>query len=272
MTDLQGKLLDMLVWFDHFCRENHLRYYAIGGTLLGAVRHEGFIPWDDDVDVAMPRPDYDRLAQLMGSWIHDDFIMLETENSKDEKYCFPFSKLYNITTTMYENVNTGLKRGVYVDVFPLDGIGNGEQPDWKWFGKIRRRCQIHVARVTGIREGRSFMKNAAAVLAKAVPNRILNNHALRLKICEMCRKYDFDSSDWAGNLLGNWEGREIMPREYFGEPTPYRFEGHEILSFEKAEEFLTSLYGNWHELPPEEERGLYHDYISCDPYKSYLEE
>ena len=62
MTEVQSKLLDMLVWFDRFCRENGLRYYALGGTLLGAVRHEGFIPWDDDVDVGMPRTDYEKLA------------------------------------------------------------------------------------------------------------------------------------------------------------------------------------------------------------------
>lgn len=271
MTDLQSKLLDMLVWFDHFCRENHLRYYAIRGTLLGAVRHEGFIPWDDDIDVALPRKDYDRLAQLMGSEIHDGFIVLETENSTDEKYCYPFSKLYNTTTTAIENVSTKLKRGVYIDVFPLDGIGNGEQPDWKWLGKIRHRCQFHLARITGIRKGRSFARNAAAVLAKAIPKRILNNRALRLRISEMCRKYDFDSSDWAGNLLGNWDGKEVMPREIFGEPVPYRFEGHEILGFEKADEFLTNLYGDWRQLPPEEKRVGHHDYIVCDPHKSYLE-
>ena len=87
----------------------------------------------------------------------------------------------------------------------------------------------------------------------------------------MCRKYDFDSSDWAGNLIGNWDGKEIMPREVFGEPVPYRFEGHEILGPEKADEFLTNLYGDWRQLPPEEKRVGHHDYTVCDPHKSYLE-
>lgn len=271
MTDLQSRLLELLVWFDHFCRENHLRYYAVGGTLLGAVRHEGFIPWDDDLDVAMPRKDYDRLAQLMGTEIHDGFVVLETENSKDEKYCYTFAKLYNTRTTVVENVSTRLKRGVYVDIFPLDGLGNGEEPDWKWFRKIRRRFQFYIARITGVRKGRSFIKNAAAVLAKAIPNRILDNNKLRLRICEMCRKYDFDSSVWAGNLIGNWDGKEIMLRENFGEPRSCRFEGHEILIVEKADAFLTGLYGDWRTLPPVEKRVAHHDYLVCDPDKSYLE-
>ena len=64
MTEVQSKLLDMLVWFDRFCWENGLRYYALGGTLLGAVRHKGFVPWDDDIDLAMPREDYDKLHKI----------------------------------------------------------------------------------------------------------------------------------------------------------------------------------------------------------------
>ena len=80
LTSLQQELLNMLKWFDGFCRDNNLQYFAVGGTLLGAVRHNGFIPWDDDIDVAMPRPDYDRLAELMGSKIFDHYI-LETQKS-----------------------------------------------------------------------------------------------------------------------------------------------------------------------------------------------
>ena len=64
LTPLQAKLLESLKWFDHFCRENNLRYYAIGGTILGAMRHKGFIPWDDDVDVTMPLPDYQKFISL----------------------------------------------------------------------------------------------------------------------------------------------------------------------------------------------------------------
>ena len=91
LTPLQQELLNMLKWFDGFCRDNNLQYFAVGGTLLGAVRHNGFIPWDDDIDVAMPRPDYDRLAELMGSKIFDHYI-LETQKSKKADYCYPYYK------------------------------------------------------------------------------------------------------------------------------------------------------------------------------------
>jgi lipopolysaccharide cholinephosphotransferase len=95
---LQKKLFEMLKWFDAFCRQYELKYYAVGGTLLGAVRHHGFIPWDDDVDIAMPRADYDRFSQIMEAKIHDHYI-LETAHSDDRDFCFPYMKLYDINTT-----------------------------------------------------------------------------------------------------------------------------------------------------------------------------
>ncbi len=269
MTEVQGKLLDMLVWFDRYCTENHLRYYAVGGTMLGAARHEGFIPWDDDADVGMPRKDYERLARLMGSENHDGYI-LETEYSEDPGFCYPFAKLYDTSTTLIEHVSTGLKRGLFLDIFPLDGLGNAERPDLRWFRKIKHRNQFFLARVCAVRKGRSFLKNLAVVLAKVLPDRLAENRALRIRISEMCRKYDFDRSEWAGSLLGNWWEKEIMPRKTFGEPKEYRFEGHRIFGVENAEEYLTAIYGDWRTLPPEDKRVTHHDFVLCDIHRSYL--
>ena len=269
MTEIQSKLLDMLVWFDGYCRAHGLRYYALGGTLLGAVRHQGFIPWDDDVDVGMPRKDYEKLAELMGSGIHDGYV-LETEYSEDPKYCYTFSKLYDTSTTLIENVSTGLKRGLFLDVFPLDGLGNGPEPDMKRFHKIKNLNGFYIARVTRIRKGRSFLKNAATVAVKAIPGFILDNRKLRIRISRMCKKYDFDASDWAGSMLEDLWDNGIVPRSFFGTPADYPFEGHTILGAERADEFLTALFGDWRQLPPEEKRVTHHDFIECDVNKSYL--
>ena len=270
MTEIQKKLLDMLVWFDGFCRANSLRYYALGGTLLGACRHQGFIPWDDDVDVGMPRRDYERLAELLGTGIHDGYI-LETEYSEDPKFCYFFSKLYDTSTTLLENVATGLKRGLFLDVFPLDGIGNGEKPDLQYFNRIKRKGQFYLARVTAVRKGRSVLKNLAAILAKKIPDGRVDNSALRKEISRMCKKYDFDTSDWVGSLLEDLSEHSIVSRALFGTPTDYPFEGHFILGAEHADEFLTALFGDWRRLPPPEKRITNHDFVSCDLHKSYLE-
>ena len=270
MTEIQTKLLDMLVWFDGYCRVNGLRYYALGGTLLGALRHKGFIPWDDDVDVGMPRKDYERLAALMGGEIHSGYV-LETEYSEDSKYCYPFSKLYDTSTTLTENVSTGLKRGLFLDVFPLDGLGNGEKPDWKWRRRIRRRYEFYLARITAVRKGRSPVKNLAVILAKAIPDSIADNTALRKKISSMGARYDFDESRWAGTMTEDLSDNGIVPRSWFGTPAEYPFEGHMILGAEHAEEFLTALFGDWRQLPPEDRRVSNHDFISFDLHRSYLD-
>ena len=269
MTEIQGRLLEILTWFDAFCRENGLRYYALGGTLLGAVRHKGFIPWDDDVDVGMPRKDYERLARLMGNDIHDGYI-LETEYSADPKYCYPFAKLYDTGTTLIEHVSTGLKRGLFLDVFPLDGLGNGERPDMRHFRKIRNRNAFYLARVTSVRKGRSALKNLAVVLAKAIPDRIADNTVLRQKLSRICTEYDFDDSEWAGSLLEDLWENGIVRRKIFGIPKEYCFEGRPILGPEYADEFLTALFGDWRQLPPEEERIEHHDFVLCDIHRSYL--
>lgn len=121
MTEIQLKLLDMLKWFHEFCIENKLRYYALGGTMLGAIRHKGFIPWDDDIDVGMPREDYDKMIELVIDKQDEKYRLEKPLQNKD--FVYQYCKLYDTSTTLVENTRYKTKRGVYLDIFPLDGIG-----------------------------------------------------------------------------------------------------------------------------------------------------
>lgn len=269
MTDLQRKLLEMLRWFDHYCRENNLRYYAIGGTLLGAVRHNGFIPWDDDIDIGMPRSDYKKLAKLMDRGVFGKYL-LETEYSEDKSYCYPFAKLYDKTTTLVENVHTGLRRGIYLDIFPIDGIGTSDKPDLRWYARIKKKYQLYLARITGVRKGRSLYKNAVVLVMRSIPNCIVDIIELRKSISRMCSRYSFEESTWAGNLVGNWWEKEIVPTSFFGKPKEYVFEGFTILGVEQADAYLTAIYGDWRKLPPKDRQVSHHDYKLCDLEHGYL--
>ena len=96
MTELQSRLLEMLKWFHEFCTKNNLTYYAVGGTTLGAVRHNGFIPWDDDIDVGLPRPDYEKLKQIAKDKVNEKTKYYIEFPSDKKEYAASYGKMYDL--------------------------------------------------------------------------------------------------------------------------------------------------------------------------------
>lgn len=269
-AQLKVLLIEMFGWFHDFCEANHLRYYALGGTMLGAARHQGFIPWDDDIDVGMPREDYLRMEQLMQN-VSGRYV-LETPNTKNADFFYPFSKLYDTQTTLVENTRCKIKRGIYLDIFPLDGAGKTETEAVTYFKQVKARRNLLLTMTTGIRRGRSFFKNVAVCIMRCVPDCVLSRKKALLSLDQLCRFRNFDQCDWGGNLMGNWMEREIMPRSVMGMPTAYKFESLMIWGPQDYDGYLTRLYGCWQELPPIEKRKSHHDYLHCDLFHSYLDE
>ena len=268
MTELQQKLLDILKWFNEICEENNLRYYLLGGTMLGAQRHGGFIPWDDDIDVGMPRSDYNKLAEILAKR-NDEKYVLETPETEEKDFYYPFSKLYDTTTTLIENTKYKIKRGIYIDIFPIDGIGDSKEESMQNFKKITARYNLLLSRIGGIRKGRSFYKNIAVAAMRIVPNFIINNKKLLRQLVKECSKKSFDECRWIGNLVGAWRFKECMPKEYMGTPTKIMFEGLSVYGVENPDAYLTSIYGDWRKLPPKEKQVTHHDFITIDLKKSY---
>lgn len=267
LTPLQIKLLEMFKWFHNFCEQNHLHYYALGGTMLGAVRHKGFIPWDDDIDVGMPRKDYKRLQQLLRN--QNGRYVLEYPGI-NEDYFYPISKLYDTTTTLIENTKNHIKRGIYLDIFPLDGLGSSLDEARHNYRPISNRLNLLLARTTGIRAKRSCFKNLAVLVARLIPKIFLNDKKLLLSIDNLCQKRDFDACAWGGNFLGAWRFKEIMPRVIMGIPTLYTFEDMQIYGAQDYNGYLTYLYGKWQQLPPKEKQKTHHDFIKLSLNESYL--
>ncbi|MGN0316823.1 MAG: phosphorylcholine transferase LicD [Lachnospira sp.] len=265
--EMKSMLTNMMGWFHQFCVENNIRYYVLGGTMLGAARHQGFIPWDDDIDVGLPRPDYNKMIGLLKNRKEGKYI-LETPYDGAPDFYYTYSKIYDTETTLTEHTRTGIKRGLFLDVFPLDGVCDDlEQAknDYKIIDKSRR---FLIARTTGIRKGRSKIKNVAVLIARAIP--FTSDKKLLIKVDSLCKRYNFDNSSYVGNLMSPWQFREIVPREVFGTPTIYKFESIEVFGMEDANAYLTSVYGDWKKLPPEEKRVTHHDFASCDLHKSYI--
>lgn len=267
MTEIQEKLLEMMKWFHNLCQEENLIYYAVGGTALGAVRHNGFIPWDDDIDVAMPRKDYDKLRLLAKKYRTTKKYTIEFPLEKDDAM-YPFCKIYDTTTTLVENMRKKPKRGIYIDVFPLDGIGQTLEESLNNYKKISRRINFLNTRICALRKGRKLYKNLAIVLARAIPEFVISTKKLIKKINLMEKEYD--NCEYIVNLFGAWGAKEISKKEWFGEPVICKFEDGEIFIPQNAHEYLSRMYNDYMKLPPEEKRFSHHDYVFMDLKNPYV--
>ena len=271
MNDKQLVLVNMMKWFHEFCEMQGIKYYAIGGTALGAVRHKGFIPWDDDIDIGVPRQDYERLIHLSKNIIFQNSYRLEFP-LQNEDYDYTFGKLYDVNTTLVENFKNGTKRGVYIDIFPLDGLGNGHSKAIKIFNKVNNIKKIFILRYCSSKKRRPFYKQLIIFFVRCLPSFVYRKKHLINRINKLCKINNYQDSLYVGNCLGMWGQKEIMQREWFGVPQLMRFEDIQIYIPENYDKYLTGLYGDYMKLPPEEKRKSHHDYIYENLNKSYLEE
>ena len=257
IEDIQQRVLSILLSIDKVCREHNITYYISDGTMLGAIRHGGFIPWDDDADIAMPREDYERLIEHGAEWLPEPLELLCVE--KDPKCSGAFLKIIDGSTTLIERWGLYQLGGVYVDVFPLDGVANQ-----KWRRKLRFnryhavKTWIYLRNRDPYKRGRGYTSWLPRLLQATVSN--IKLHRL-LKRIQTKRPYatspliaDFDSGE-----------RSTMSREVFGRPTPVLFEGHELLGVEHPDAYLSHLYGDYMQLPPENKRRIHgFDYVDFD--------
>lgn len=269
MTELQSMLLDMFRYFHSFCEEKHLTYYALGGTTLGAVRHQGFIPWDDDIDVGMPRKDYERFISMKEEFRSSRYL-LEAPDQKN-KAGYLYCKIYDTATLLIENQHYQEAKGIYLDVFPLDGIGQSRAEGEKNFKKLSGMMNLFYLRACAIAPHRSLVKNAAIAVSRCIPLALLDHRKLAVRIDRGCASRDFDSCAFGGCLMGNWGKREIMEREWFGTPTLLPFEDTVMYCPENTDAYLTQQYGDYRKLPPKEKQVTHHDYVAMDLHRSYLE-
>ncbi len=271
MNTIQCKLIEMMQWFHEFCTKNNIRYYAVGGTVLGAVRHQGFIPWDDDIDLGVPREDYNRLIELMKDATEECPFILEAP-LQDKGYIYPFSKLYDTRTTLIEDMQKPLKRGIYIDVFPLDGVGDTQEGCKKTYKKIRKQMALLHAKTYSLNKNDKFLKRTFYAGVRMF-GFVLGTHTRTIKrINDICGKKTFDDCAFAGNMVGAWKEKEIMQREWFGKPTLTKFETMQIYIPENFDAYLSHLYGNYMQLPPLEKQKSHHNYLYLNLDKSYLED
>ena len=145
IEEIRKLQISILLYVHEFCKKNNIRYSLSGGTLLGAVRHKGYIPWDDDIDIMMPRPDYERFVNEFNENRKDvEYKVICSYN--DSQFFQPFAKVVNTKTFLKETYKRPVAQmGVYIDVFPIDGLPNDEQKREKYWNFIARQKNISTA-------------------------------------------------------------------------------------------------------------------------------
>ncbi|MBR3928616.1 MAG: LicD family protein [Clostridia bacterium] len=267
MEALRAKQLELLKYFIDACEKLNLRWFCVCGTALGAVKYGGYIPWDDDVDVALPRPDYEIFLKNAFAFLPDDIFL---QNYKTDK-AFPheFSKLRNSNTTQIEANMQHLRmnHGIYIDIFPLDGYPSKEH-EQKHFDMQRKLLMWkRFCALKGNRKGKARVRNAIF--------RMLGYHKRTAQIIAQTEKlysqYPVDQSDYWCNY-GNWQGQlEYAHRSQYGNGKKVFFEGIAVIVPEKYDEYLTQKYGDWRSDPPVEKRKTHHSIVAFDEGHSYTE-
>lgn len=265
---LKSVELGILKEFIRICDENSLKYFVLGGTALGAVRHKGFIPWDDDIDVALPRADYERFAKIAQSSLPENMFFQTYET--DENCPFAFAKIRRSDTTYIETSMSNIKinHGIYMDIFPLDGYPKSKFAR-KVFAAKKKWLRFVISDIFNMdRSGENKLKRMFRKTAVALSP---NYKALVKRLDAMYKKYPYEESDIAANNSGAWGIKEVVPKEYFGNGKKAIFENIEIVLPEKAHEYLTHLYGDYMTPPPKKKRVGHHYYTVLDFDKSYKE-
>ncbi len=240
--------LNILQEVADFCEKNNITYFLAYGTLIGAIRHHGYIPWDDDIDIAMPRPDYDKfITSFYCSHLYYNVIEL----SIDKTYGLPFAKVFDNRTDVNETQYKKENFGVYIDIFPIDGIIGSSQ--------IQRvlllRKILHTKKANYSQ--RKLSKKIINTLGKIIlfP---FSAHDIVKRIDNIARKHPFGLTEKAALIVDSYGPRDIVDTSVFTHTLLHEFEGHQFRIPIGYDIWLRSIYGDYMQYPPEPYRKSYH--------------
>lgn len=246
----------ILKYLDKICRKNKIKYSLTGGTLLGAVRHKGFIPWDDDIDIFLTRPEYEKLYKVLEK--ENEYLWLTNES--DSNYFLVYGRLVDPNTYIEDEGIDDIKGyGVFVDVCVVDGL-----PDDKVIRKIHclfMRFLYRSRRCASYRHKQYVPANIVKRAFKSIYQSICKMIGIKRWVYwldETAQKYSFHEGKYVGNLMSQYGEKEIMHRKSFEKYIEMSFEGEKFMVIAGWEEYLNNVYGDYMQLPPKDQRKGHH--------------
>ena len=253
LREIQLEELDILKKVTKYIDDKELRYYIAGGTLLGAIRHNGFIPWDDDIDILMPREDYEKFIKYAEEdFIGNNYETLTLENGKHNRpFCKVINKNISIKSKSKEDKN------LWIDIFPLDGLPDSMEES----KKIIKKClfykgQIYL-RTTKCKEILKEKKSIYNKFIKLILKPFTYRHKIvyySCKINNIAKKYDYSNSNIVGSLVWTDGYQAIYNKKWFNRSIKHEFEDGLFNIPEGWDEYLKNLYGDYMVIPSEENR------------------
>lgn len=255
LRELQMQILD---YVDSFCRKNDIKYTISGGTLLGAIRHGGYIPWDDDIDIQMLRDEYNRFTKLWNQEIdkHDNYELVNIESGNNMGYAI--GKVHDVRTITYVG---GIERtGVFIDVFPVDKVidMNDFAKRHKTIRKLyKKQFQVFAIQRMDFHE-RSLLKRIYLLLFH--PRKTREQFAIEIN--QLAQKYNDNDCDLVYEMIAGARCKTPMNIDVFHDFISIEFEGRKYMAVSDYDTYLQATFGDYMKLPPEDKQVRTHEFAS----------
>lgn len=255
--ELKKIQLDILNDVHNFCIENRINYSLAYGTLLGAVRHSGYIPWDDDIDIMIPRKDYERFILTYSNPIYK-VVSVQT----DKNYYLPFAKVHNTNTILIEDVSIKNRYGVNIDVFPIEEMPENEYEIERIFRKKNLLNSIYKFKLIRLGQGVSLYKRIIIKVVQILLSPISCRKLVR-SMEDLIIKSSHSESNKAGVFMPvDNKKRWIVNKELFYNTIDMQFETYSFKVVSEYDVYLRALYGDYRKLPPIEQQCTHHSFTA----------
>lgn len=263
LQELHNAELKIIRLLAEICEKEKLTYYLLFGTMLGAVRHKGFIPWDEDADFGMPRPDYEKLLKVIDQYIPDDIVFLVQGRPKwdtidNKRY---FARIENLQMQVKcTGFQKDFIRNAWIEIFPLDGLPNN--PFYRWIHRMRLNVLKKLYTVARFdmavplkKAGRSWFNQIGVFLCSHLPVQSMFCLTKRWMAYDRAlRKYSYEECDYFTDAVCTYGAKGVFKKTVLGEGAFYEFEGLKLRGPEDYDAYLSQLYGDYMTPPPPQNR------------------